>query len=204
MNLPPVVAWPVRILWSLAHAQRWWGSAIHVLQTTTRHLPWYVGISSCHCAGRRQNINIMNKTEEKTCISQLASLTAQTMSSPNQQVAAFLYEYSPHSMIKSNCCYAANIHNIIHSDSILFSLQRSCNSFLKLPFVLKTKPHELVKTGASQRGGEDERWKTRRMKRTNKVMMRRRLRYTNIRRAGVLFNKEMCGVTNSSQLLSYF
>lgn len=101
-----------------------------------------------------------------------------------------------------DCCYAANIHHIIHSDSILLQPSEEPPSFLKLLFVLKTEPHELVKTGASQRGAKDERLKTRRMKRMNKVRMRRGLSYSNIRRTGVLSIQRCVLLINSSHLLS--
>lgn len=49
----------------------------------------------------------------------------------DQQVAACLHEDSALCMIKPIVlsCYAAIIHHIIHSDSILASLQRSRHSF---------------------------------------------------------------------------
>lgn len=72
--------------------------------------------------------------------------------------------------------YSFRLHSLQPSEEPL--------PFLKLLFVLKTKPHELVKTGASQQDGKDERLKTRRMKSMNKVSMRRRLSYKNIRGAG--------------------
>lgn len=43
--------------------------------------------------------------------------------------------------------------------------------FLKLLFVLKTKPHDLVKTGASQQGGKDGK----KMMKRSGIRMRRRL-----------------------------
>lgn len=68
-----------------------------------------------------------------------------------------------------NCCYAANIHHIIHSDSILFSLQRSRRPFWNYCLFWKLNHMSWSKQVLLSRVGRMKGWKRGGWKRRTKL-----------------------------------